>query len=96
MDPWAHFAWSLAGLAVWLLALGGFIDHWRTRHPMPPAAMAACLTVSLGSALTLTVSSLRFVDPSLDLGWAGHFQRGMLLATGIVALAHLIRSRRRW
>lgn len=96
MEAWLPFAWSVAGVAVWVLAIGGFVDHWRTRHPMPPAAMAAALTVALGSALTLAVSSLRFPNPALELDWAGHFQRGMLLATGIVALVLLVRSRRRW
>lgn len=96
MGPWEHLAWSLAGLSVWLLALGGIVDHWRMRRPMPSAVMAACLTASIGSAITLAISAWRFVDPFAELSWAGHFQRAMLLACGVVALMHLVRSRRRW
>lgn len=96
MEPWVPLAWSLAGLSVWLLVLGGVVDHWRTRHPMPSAVIAAAITAAIGSAFTLTISAWRFIDTTAELSGAGHFQRAMLLACGVVALMHLVRSRRRW
>lgn len=97
MEPtWVPFVWSLVSDVVLLLVLGGVVDHWRTRHPMPSAVIAAAITAAIGSAFTLTISAWRFIDTTAELSGAGQFQRAMLLACGVVALAHLIRSRRRW
>lgn len=95
LDAWLPLVLSVVALAAWLLAGAGW--HRLARHPLPLPALAAAIVAAVSAAVAYLVASGIYLDED----WTqvsrpvANVARGVLAATGLVALAELVRSARR-
>lgn len=97
---WLPLALSVAALAIWPLVFGGIIVHWRSGRTMPTGVVAALMIAVTGGILSRLIGAAMYAEPTLvlsdDTVLASAIHRGLLVMTGLWALALLVRSRRRW